>query len=248
MSAGVPYDYDSIWRHAYGDMQALGPVHRHMRRLCESQLRDLDYTSVLDVGCGAGHNLPLLSEGREVEIGGLDISPEALGRARGFWPDGQFAEADIQADRLDGTWDLVFSSLVLEHLPDDEAALRNMRAMAGRYLLVTTVAGDFERYRAWEEQMGHVRNYARGELEEKLMAAGFTPLHVIYWGFPLYSPIGRTLQRGMTSEAEFSPGKRMAAGLMNALYHLNSRRRGDLVIALARVDDSAAEEPRGDSA
>ncbi len=141
MSTGVPYDYDSIWRHAYGDMQALGPVHRHMRRLCELQLRDLDYTSVLDVGCGAGHNLPLLSDGRRVEIGGLDISPEALGRARGFWPGGQFTEADIQADRLDGTWDLVFSSLVLEHLPDDEAALRNMRAMAGRYLLVTTIAG-----------------------------------------------------------------------------------------------------------
>lgn len=75
MSAGVPYDYDSIWRHAYGGMQALGPVHRHMRRLCELQLRDLDYTSV------------------------LDISPEALGRARGFWPDADFTEADIQADR-----------------------------------------------------------------------------------------------------------------------------------------------------
>lgn len=248
MSTGVPYDYDSIWRDAYGDMQALGPVHRHMRRLCGSQLRDLDYKSVLDVGCGAGHNLPLLSDGRQVEIGGLDISTEALGRARGFWPDGRFAEADIQADRLDGTWDLVFSSLVLEHLPDDEAALRNMRAMASRYLLVTTIAGDFERYRAWEEQMGHVRNYARGELEEKLEAAGFTPLRVIYWGFPLYSPIGRTLQRGMTSEAEFSMGKRLAARLMHTLYHLNSRRRGDLVVALAQVDDGKPEEPLSDGA
>lgn len=236
MKADVPYDYDAIWRRAYGDMQEIGPVHRHMRRLCSRLLQDLDYDSVLDIGCGAGHNMALLCEGREVTVAGVDISPEALGRARRLWPEGSFTELDIQADRLDQPRDLVFSSLVLEHLPDDEAALRNMRAMTERYLLVTTIAGDFERYRTWEEQMGHVRNYARGELEHKLEGAGFTPVRVIYWGFPLYSPVGRTLQRGMTSEAEFGFGKRILAHVMNGLYFLNSSRRGDLVVALARVD------------
>jgi SAM-dependent methyltransferase len=240
MTAGVPHDYDAIWRNAYGHMQDMGPVHRHMRRLCRQMLTGIDYGSVLDVGCGAGHNIELLRDGRAVELAGVDISEEALSRARGMWPQGDFSELDIQADHLDRQWDLVFSSLVLEHLPDDERALRNMRAMSRRYLLVTTIAGDFERNRAWEEQMGHVRNYAHGELERKLERAGFIPERIAYWGFPFYTPIGRRLQRGMTSEAEFGPAKRLMARLMYGLYFLNGRKRGDLLVALARVDGASA--------
>lgn len=236
LTAGVPHDYDEIWRSAYGDMQDVGPVHRHMRRLCREVLDDVEYRSAIDVGCGAGHNLELLRKAEGVELAGVDISDEALSRARALWPDGEFSKLDIQASSLDRSWDLVFSSLVLEHLPDDEAALRNMRAMTSGHLVVTTIAGDFERYRAWEEQMGHVRNYARGELEGKLRRAGFTPVKTIYWGSPLYSPVGRWLQRGMTSEASFGRAKRALAQFMYRLYFLNSRRKGDLLIALARAD------------
>ena len=42
--------------------------------------------------------------------------------------------------------------------------------------------------------MGHVRNYRRGELEEKLRSTGFVVERAIYWGFPFYSPLARTVQ------------------------------------------------------
>src|SRR5215210_1946766 len=118
-------------------MQEVGPVHRHMRRIVREQLAGIEYASVLDVGCGAGHNLPDLCAGRElVRVTGADISQVALDAARAR-SEAELELLDIQRDTLDGAWDLVFSSLVLEHLPDDEQALRNMRAMAAKHLLVT---------------------------------------------------------------------------------------------------------------
>jgi len=234
-SSAPSYCYDDIWNTAYGDMQEVGPVHRHMRRLLAELLDGIDYDSVLDVGCGAGHNLPLLCARREPSrVCGVDISTEALGRARER-SSADFVQLDIEQDALDDRWDLVFSSLVLEHLPDDERALRNMRAMSDKHLLITTIAGDFERYRAWDEQMGHVRNYRPGELEEKVARAGFHVEKAIYWGFPFYSPMARLLQNRMTSEPSYGTATRALAALMYGLYFLNSRRRGDLLILLART-------------
>jgi SAM-dependent methyltransferase len=226
-------NYDDVWNEAYGEMQDRGPVHLHMRRLLRRMLGSIDYRSVVDVGCGAGHNLPLLCSGRQLQrVTGVDVSEEALRRAR-TRSDADFQLLDIEAAALPGAWDLVFSSLVLEHLPDDAAALRNMRAMCGRHLVLTTIAGDFERYRAWDEQMGHVRNYQRGELERKLADAGFAVREAIYWGRPFYTPIARTLQNRMTSEPEFTPATRALAWAMHKLYYLNSSRRGDVLIVHA---------------
>ena len=232
-SSAPSYCYDDIWNSAYGDMQEVGPVHRHMRRMVREVLHGIEYDSVLDVGCGAGHNLPLMCARREPSrVCGVDISTEALGRARER-SSADFVQLDIEQDALDDRWDLVFSSLVLEHLPDDERALRHMRAMSDKHLLITTIAGDFERYRAWDEQMGHVRNYRRGELEDKVARAGFRVEKAIYWGFPFYSPVARVLQNRMTSEPSYGTATRALAALMYGLYFLNSRRRGDLLVLLA---------------
>ena len=236
--AGAPPSYDDVWKGVYGDMQDVGPTHRHMRRLLRPILGGLDYERALEVGCGAGHNLPLLRAGRPgVSLAGIDISEEALTRARTREPDVELHRLDIQREQLEGTWDLVFSSLVLEHLPDDVPALERMRAMTGRWLVVTTIAGDFERYRGWEEQMGHVRNYARGELESKLRATGFEPVRAIYWGFPFYSPVARRLQRGARAQASYGLAARAAAAFLYRAFFLNSSTRGDLLLVVARAAD-----------
>jgi hypothetical protein len=110
-----------------------------------------------------------------------------------------------------------------------------MRAMTGRYLLLTTIAGDYNRYRSWEAQVGHVRNYARGELEQKLRAAGFSVEHTIYWGFPFYNPVARTLQNHMTATSRYAWPARLIAEGMYWLYFLNGRRRGNLLVALSAL-------------
>jgi SAM-dependent methyltransferase len=234
MDGSVFHDYSVIWNEVYGDIQDVGPVHRHMRRLVAGVLADLEYRSVLEVGCGAGHNLPLLTEGRALErVTGVDIAPDALERARRLVPELDVQLLDIEQGAPAGRWDLVFSSLVLEHLPDDERALEHLREACAKHLLLTTIAGDFERYRAWDERVGHVRNYVRGELESKLHRAGFRVDAAIYWGFPFYTPIARTLQNRQPSAPSYGPVTRMLAALLYRLYFLNSHRRGDLLIVLA---------------
>jgi SAM-dependent methyltransferase len=226
-------DYDRIWAEVYGDIQDLGPTHRHMARLMRALLRPLDYSSILDVGVGFGHNLPVLTAGREpLAVCGIDISERALAQARQRW-DGDFRRLDIARERLPETYDLVCCALVLEHLVNDEAALRNMREMTSRHLLLVTIGGEFERYRPWEEQVGHVRNYQPGELEAKVTAADFEIKRFVRWGFPLYSPISRTLQNRVEATHELSRAARVMARIMYPLFFLNSSRRGDLLLMLA---------------
>jgi SAM-dependent methyltransferase len=227
--------YDRAWREVYGDMQDVGPVHRHLRRRLRALLVELSYADALDVGCGAGHSLGLLRAGRpEARIAGADVSPEALRRAREHGMTDLF-ELDIERDALPRRWDLVFSSLVLEHLSDDGAALRNMAAMTRRHLVLATIAGDFQRYRPWEEQVGHVRNYPPGALEAKLEGLGATIRRADYWGYPFYSPVTRLLQNRWKPRASFGPLGRGTAHALYGLYVLNSGRRGDLLVVHATI-------------
>lgn len=229
-------DYDAMWTGVYGDMERLGPVHRHMNRIVRRIVLRLEYEGVLDVGCGPGHNLQLLGQGRKLQrMVGLDVSEVALSQAVRDWPTAEFHHLDIQEGSLDGRWDLVFCSLVLEHLADDEGALRNMRAMAGKHVLVTTIAGDFDRYKRWDVQMGHVRNYAVGELERKMEDAGLHVEESVYWGFPFYSPLARSLQNRMTATSKLGFASRLMAAVMYSIYFLNLSRRGDLLVVLASV-------------
>jgi SAM-dependent methyltransferase len=205
-----------------------------MARIMKRMLAPLEYSSVLEIGVGLGHNLPLLTAGRRIErLAGIDISGRALDQVRRGWK-GEFHKLDISAERLPGKFELVCCALVLEHVEDDMAALRNIRAMSERYFLVTTVGGPFERYRSWEEQMGHVRNYARGELERKLAGSGFSVIEMVRWGFPFYSPLARTLQNRMTASHELPPSARLIARILYRVFFLNSARRGDLLLALAQ--------------
>ncbi len=182
-------DYDQVWDEVYGDMQDVGPVHQHMKRLMKRLLEPLSYGSVLEVGVGFGHNLPVLTGQREItRLAGVDISRRAIEHVQARWT-GDFRILDIENARLPESYDLTCISLVMEHVVNDLATLENLRAMTTKYLMITTIGGNYERYKPWEAQMGHVRNYARGELEQKLTASGFELLKALYWGFPFYSLI-----------------------------------------------------------
>lgn len=227
-------DYDRLWEEVYGDLQDLGPTHRHMIRLMRRLLAGLEYRSVLDVGVGFGHNLPVLTVGRQLErLAGADISQRAVDHVAARWP-GDFHRLDITEGHLGETFDLVCCALVLEHVEDDAAALRHLRAMTAGHLLLATIGGEYRRYLPWERQVGHRRNYGAGELEGKLAAAGLQPLQLVRWGFPLYSPLARRLQNRMRLTRELSAGSRLIARVLYPLFFLNSDRRGDLLLVLAR--------------
>jgi ubiquinone/menaquinone biosynthesis C-methylase UbiE len=81
---------------------------------------------VLEVGCGAGHLLARVPAGRQF---GVDLAHVLLQRARGRLGSGTaFAQADaIDLPFPSDTFERVYCSEVLEHLPDPAAAIEEIR-------------------------------------------------------------------------------------------------------------------------
>ncbi len=201
----------------------------------KKMLEGLRFETVLDAGCGEGSNLNfirILNGG--AELTGCDVSERALVLAREKAPFAEFYLFDCEKEKLEKSFDLVISSDVMEHLENDVAAIQNLYDMTARYCLIGTISG---RMRDFEADIGHKRNYAIGELEEKMGRAGFKVLKRIYWGWPFYSPLYRNFLNlgGINQLAEGKMGllKKIAAIVLFIIFFLNSSQRGDSVFVLA---------------
>jgi SAM-dependent methyltransferase len=228
-------DYDHLWRDTWGDMQHVGPVHRHIQHDLVRVVRTLDVRSILDVGCGSGENLARLAGLNRFDLAGTDLSDEALSLARQRAPTVRFSVLDIERAALAESFDLVMSIQVVEHLEADIAALRNMAAMAKKYVFTSTMAG---RMRPSERLIGHVRNYSAAELRRKLTDVGLDVLWVRGWGFPFYSPLYRSLVELLPAgppSGRVGPTGRFLAEVLYRIYRFNVPGRGDVLSALARV-------------
>ena len=232
---GTNVDYDLAWS-AWDDMKQFGPMSRHTRRLIWRMVAGLRFSSVLDVGCGQGSPLQDLARRRsDLELCGVDFSREAVELARRRMPDASFEVLDLTQAHLSRCFDLVVCTDVLEHIPDDRAALGHMRAMCGRWCLVASIQGQM---RPSEVRVGHVRNYQRGELRSKMQEAGFEVVREIEWGWPLYSPFYRDLLEHLPAETttgSYGVVRRTLAWGLYWLFMLNREDRGDYVFCLGRA-------------
>jgi SAM-dependent methyltransferase len=134
---------------------------------------------VLDVGCGVGDNLKQVKRGN-VRFAGLEYSPRSLERATKALPDdvqlrlGSAVKIPFPADCAD----MVMCIEVLEHIPDEHEALREIfRVLKSDGHLILSVP-----YRRWFPSyytcMGHIRHYTRSGLEMLLAEKGFA---VVEW-------------------------------------------------------------------
>jgi SAM-dependent methyltransferase len=90
--------------------------------LCEGR-------DVLDAGCGVGYGTAFLA-GRARRVVGVDLDPEAVAYARGRYaaPNVEFRAGDVQAlDLPDDAFDVVCSFETIEHVPDRDAFLAEVR-------------------------------------------------------------------------------------------------------------------------
>jgi SAM-dependent methyltransferase len=236
-AGGQPVDYEGIWRDAWGDLQRYGPVSRHQRRVLSRVLAGVQFGSVLDVGCGEGSNLAHMSSLRPgARLAGVDVSSAAIERARATFPRAEYQVGTASELRGSPRYDLVTCLDVLEHVEDDLGLLRDLKSLSARWVLCMTVQGVM---RKGEREIGHVRNYQRGELVEKMSAAGMTPVEVIEWGFPFYSPLFRSFVASTGSEGlsygSFGLARRLLCHALYGLFLANSWHRGDKIFVLASV-------------
>jgi len=151
---------------------------------------------ILDVGCGTGANLQMLSQFGVAE--GVDISSEALEfcRARGLSKVKQGAAETLPYE--DASFDLVTGLDVVEHLDDDVIGLAEMRRVLrprGRALLF--VPAFMFLWGLQDDISHHRRRYDLHELKQKLIEAGFSIERATYANLTFFLPIliGRVLMR-----------------------------------------------------
>lgn len=175
---------------------------------------------ILDVGCGTGANLLMLSRYGEAE--GVDISEDALAfcRERGLDHVRQGAGEELPYD--ENTFDLVTAFDVVEHMDDDLAGLREMYRVLrpGGHALVFVPTFMF----LWglqDDVSHHRRRYRLSELRRVFEQAGFEIERSTYANITFFMPILliRKLMRltGIKAETENNINVPAMNGVLGAL-------------------------------
>jgi len=175
---------------------------------------------ILDIGCGTGANLEMLSQFGEAE--GVDVSDDALEFCR---QKGLNAQKGL-AERLpfdDGTFDLTTALDVVEHLDDDVAGLREMHRVTkkGGFSLIFVPAYMFL-WGVQDDVSNHRIRYTKKQIVERLKAAGYMIERATYANWTFFAPIlaGRTLMRvtGIKPESENNVNISALNGVFGKLF------------------------------
>lgn len=151
---------------------------------------------ILDVGCGTGANLELLSEYGTAQ--GVDVSEEALVfcRQRDL-KDVRLGEAE-KLPYADASFDLVTGLDVVEHLDDDLAGLREMhRVLRSNGRALVFVPAFMFLWGVQDDISNHRRRYTLKEIKDRVQAAGFEIERATYANITFFLPIllGRLLMK-----------------------------------------------------
>lgn len=182
-------------------------------------------STALDIGTGAGHYARALVA-RGYDVVGLDVEPR---KHAGYG----FVQARLRAIPFKVSFDTVLAFDVLEHETDEAMALRELRRVTGKRLLLSAPNADdrllvpYNLTFKHHIDKTHEREYFESELYEKLQSAGFRILHLSKEG-----PVRPAII------AEFMPVAAMrtpARIFVKALYRLRLLKNSELMADLYAV-------------
>ncbi len=172
---------------------------------------------VLEIGCGTGHNLPMLAQFGTVDAIEIDpaaraIASERLGRAVGAAPLPELPGVER------GAYDLVAVLDVVEHIEDDVAALAAMRACLkpGGKILIAVPAHQWM-WSAHDVVNHHHRRYSKPTLVRAIRAAGLKERGLTYFNSLLFPLAAAARVAGRLTGRDDSDDSPPAAPL-NALF------------------------------
>ena len=187
-----PAEQDSPWRHH------LKKRRTYVQQALKAHLNSLQLDRVanlLDMGCGDGNHLEYLRN-YAGNIYGSDYNLVRLARANARdFPVTLFLANILDYPAQDGFFDIVFFHHVIEHIPQDEAALKTIYRIlkpGGLLVLGTPNEGAWWWQLAYKLQPAtlrttdHVHFYTSKSLSEQVQRAGFEIKEVehIGWGPP----------------------------------------------------------------
>ena len=212
MSTALPQE---MQQHTYAIMDRVEDTHwwfvgrraileTFLKGIIQNPKSKIQNPRILDVGCGTGANLEMLSQFGVAE--GVDVSDEALEfcRKKGLAVRKGLAETLPFEDE---SFDMTTALDVVEHLDDDIAGLREMHRVTkcGGYSLIFVPA--FMWLWGVQDDISHHRiRYTKKQIVERLEKAGFKVERATYANFTFFAPIlaGRLLMKltGIKPESE----------------------------------------------
>jgi SAM-dependent methyltransferase len=143
---------------------------------------------ILEIGCGTGHNLDMLSEFGEVDALELDDEARAVAEGR-LGRKVMSAPLPELAGVRDRTYDLIGAFDVIEHIDDDDAALAAIAAkLKPGGTFVMTVPAHAWMWSAHDVVNHHKRRYSKGALKQLIERSPLKLRRVGYFNsllFPL---------------------------------------------------------------
>jgi SAM-dependent methyltransferase len=183
----------------------------------------------LEVGCGNGAVLRAIAQSRPWErLVGSELHPSGLTYARKRLPTSvEFVQMDARNIPALDVFDVVGAFDVIEHIADDEAVLRGMRAATrtGGGTIIAVPQHPWLWSRA-DDIAHHQRRYRRGELEEKLSRNGFEVLFSSSFTALLLPLMAASRLKGRSRETDDDVTRE---------FKLN-RRINDVFIAILRAE------------
>jgi len=132
-------------------------------------LKDLDYKTILDIGCAEGFVTNEISGIKECDITGIDLSARDISEAKKQYPYLRFIEGDIYKLPFNSkSFDMVIALEVLEHLENPEIALEEIQRVAKKWILFSVPI----------EPLWRILNILRGKYMKRM---GNTPGHLNHW-------------------------------------------------------------------
>lgn len=228
MSTALPQE---MQQHTYAIMDRVEDSHwwfvgrraileSFMREICSKlQAPDAGFR-ILDVGCGTGANLEMLSAFGDAE--GVDVSEDALEfcRRKGLTVEKGLAEK-LPYD--EGTFDVTTALDVVEHLDDDIAGLKEMLRVTkpGGYSLIFVPAFMWL-WGVQDDVSNHRIRYTKKQIVERLKNAGYEVERATYANFTFFAPIlgGRTIMKitGIKPESENNVNISALNGIFGKLF------------------------------
>lgn len=136
----------------------------------QNALEGINFTKVLDAGCGEGYITNIISNIRKSEIHGIDIGEDVLAIAQSNYNNIFFKKASIyNLPYESNSFDLVVACEVLEHLAKPEEALMELQRVSTDWILLSVP----------REPIWSLLNLARGKY---IRRCGNTPGHIQRWG------------------------------------------------------------------
>ena len=204
---------DSVTRsghHPFRDYTASAWRHYTRRLALLDRMRTMEFGSALDVGCSEGFFMDAIAYSRGCDVWGVDLSDASVRVARERYGRPVAAAYATALPFADGAFDLVYSTEVIEHVLDPEAMVAEMRRVARRQVLVTTLVSQTPTTHAPDYDLsdeGHINDFDLPSVRR------------------LFGPSAdiRTFRNNATFALVTAIGRHLPAGLRDVFYRLDLR-------------------------